>query len=59
MLFTVDQVAARLNVSAPTVWRYSRIFSDFPPKIRLSPGCTRWNATEIEAWLAAREERAA
>ena len=54
MLWNVDQVAARLNVKRPTVWRYARTNPDFPKAIKLSPGCTRWRAEDVEAWLGSR-----
>ncbi len=58
MLQTVDQVAERLTVSAPTVWRYNRVDPTFPKPLKLSPGCTRWRSDAIDAWLAARDEAA-
>lgn len=54
MLQTVKQVAARLTVTPPTVWRYLRDDETFPRPLKLSPGCTRWRADEIEHWLATR-----
>ena len=54
MLLNVDQVAERLNVRPPTVWRYCRIKPDFPRGRKLSPGCTRWRADEIEQWINSR-----
>lgn len=54
MLLNVDQVAERLNVGPATVWRWSRVNPSFPTKIRLSEGCTRWDADAVERWLAAR-----
>ena len=59
MLQTVDQVAERLTVSAATVWRYTREQSDFPKPIKLSPGCSRWRADEVDNWLATRERASA
>lgn len=59
MLQTVDQVAERLTVSRATVWRYVARNPAFPKPIKLSPGCARWRAEEVEAWEAARaDERA-
>ena len=59
MLNTVDQVAERLAVSAPTVWRYARVDPSFPKPIKLSPGCSRWRADEVENWLATRDRATA
>ena len=59
MLKTVDQVAARLCVSRATIWRYVAQNPKFPKPLKLSPGCARWRADEVEAWLTEREiERA-
>lgn len=54
MLQTVKQVAARLTVTPPTVWRYVRDDASFPRPLKLSAGCTRWRAEDVEAWLDAR-----
>jgi prophage regulatory protein len=55
MLLTVDQVAERLTVSRPTVWRYRRTDPTFPRPIKLSAGCSRWRADAVDAWIAERE----
>ena len=54
MLQSVKQVAERLTVTPPTVWRYSRADPSFPKPIKLSAGCTRWHAHEIDRWLETR-----
>lgn len=54
MLMTVQSVAARLTVTVPTVWRYARTNPEFPRPVKLSPGCTRWRAEDIEAWVASK-----
>ncbi len=54
MLQSVKQVAERLTVTPPTVWRYVREDLSFPRPIKLSAGCTRWRADEIEHWLETR-----
>jgi prophage regulatory protein len=54
MLQTVKQVAQRLSVTPPTVWRFCRTDSSFPKPIKLSAGTTRWRADEIESWLDSR-----
>lgn len=54
MLQSDKQVAARLTVSRATVWRYTRTDPDFPKPIKLSAGCARWRADEVDAWLESR-----
>ena len=55
MLQTVDQVAKRLTVHRATIWKYVARNPSFPKPIKLSAGCARWRADEIEAWIAERE----
>ncbi|WP_428515456.1 helix-turn-helix transcriptional regulator [Roseovarius sp.] len=43
-------LAKRFGVSRQTVWRWHRSNLGFPRAVSLSPGCTRWKLTEIEAW---------
>lgn len=52
---TVRQVADRLAVSVPTVWRWARERTDFPKPHRLGAASTRWRLADVEAWEAARE----
>lgn len=59
MLKTVDQVAARLCVSRATVWRYCAADPTFPKPLRLSRGCSRWRADEVEEWLETRPREVA
>ena len=47
------EISKRYSVARPTVWRWHREQSDFPRAIRLTPGCTRWKLSEIEAWESA------
>lgn len=59
-LLSVRQVGARLSVSVATVWRWLRDEeAGFPRPVRLSPGCTRFRASDIDAWVGQREGRAA
>lgn len=59
MLIDVNAVAQRLAVSRASVWRYAAQNPQFPKPLKLSPGCARWRADEVEAWLTDREiERA-
>lgn len=52
------QVAARYSVHRATPWRWAQD-GKFPKPVSLSPGCTRWKLSEIEAWEAARASAAA
>lgn len=45
------QLADRFAVTRQTIWRWTRT-SDFPAPVRLTRGCTRWRASDIEAWEA-------
>ena len=54
MFVSDKQVAARYNVTRPTVWRWLKTDPSFPKPISLSPGCTRWRLDEIESWEVAR-----
>ena len=51
-LIPVDHVAEKLGVSRATIHRWVRENEDFPRPVRLSPGCTRWSETEIDAWVS-------
>jgi prophage regulatory protein len=48
---TVNEVAARLNVSVSSVWRWKRDGA-FPSAVRVGTGSTRWRLSDIEAWEA-------
>ncbi|WMS43444.1 AlpA family phage regulatory protein [Acuticoccus sp. MNP-M23] len=47
-------LAARWGVTRQTVWRWHREQAEFPRAVTLSPGCTRWKLSEIEAWELAK-----
>ena len=56
----VQTVAERLGVSVATVWRWTKeLERGFPKPVSLSPGCTRWRLSDLEAWEAARSASAA
>jgi prophage regulatory protein len=44
------QVAERYSVSRQTPWGWLKKDTDFPKPVSLSPGCTRWRLTDLEAW---------
>lgn len=48
------QIAQRYGVSRQTVWRWAATDTTFPTPIKLSPGCTRWNISDLESWEAAK-----
>lgn len=56
--FSDNDLARRYNVARPTVWRWARVQDDFPKPVKLTPGCTRWKASEIEVWEARQAEAA-
>lgn len=43
---TVEQVAARYNVSKDTIWRWKRD-GKFPAACRVGPGATRWRLSDL------------
>lgn len=50
-MYASDQgLAKRYGVSRQTIWRLVKNDPRFPKPIRLTPGCTRWLLSEIEAW---------
>lgn len=48
------QVAARYGVHRSTPWRWLKADPRFPKPFTLTPGCTRWKLTDLEAWEAAK-----
>jgi prophage regulatory protein len=50
------QVGARYGVHKTTPWRWAKTDSAFPKPVKLSPQCTRWRLSEIEAWEAAKNK---
>ena len=47
---TDRQLAARYNVHHLTPRRWLKGDPTFPRAVKLTPGCTRWKLSEIEAW---------
>ncbi len=41
------QVAARFNITKATVWRWHDKNLDFPRRIKLSPGTSRWKLSDL------------
>jgi len=48
------QLGARYSVHHLTPRRWLMTDPTFPKPIRLTPGCTRWKLSDIEAWEAAK-----
>lgn len=44
-----QDLATRYGVHRTTIWRWAQD-PDFPAPIRLSPGCTRWQQSAVDAW---------
>ena len=51
---SVKQLAVRFNTHRGTIWRWVQA-GRFPAPVRLTPGCTRWKSSDVEAWEAERE----
>lgn len=41
------QVALRFDVSKATIWRWHNTNPNFPRRIRLSPGTSRWKLSDL------------
>ena len=54
-LLTVEQVAARLNVSKDWVWDHSSRKAPLLPVIRMGDGTLRYRASKIEEFINERE----
>ena len=52
------QISARYGVHRMTPWRWLKSDPTFPKAVKLSPGCTRWKLSEIEAWETAKSKAA-
>ena len=52
------QIGARFNVHHLTPRRWLKTDPTFPKPIRLTPGCTRWKLSDIEAWEASKANAA-
>ncbi|KPQ16483.1 MAG: transcriptional regulator, AlpA family [Rhodobacteraceae bacterium HLUCCO18] len=59
MFLSDRQVAERYSVHRGTPWRWMKSDPSFPKPIELSPGCTRWRLSDLEAWEQAKGGAAA
>lgn len=51
---SAHQLGARYGVHHLTPRRWPDTDPTFPKAIRLTPGCTRWKLSELEAWESAK-----
>jgi hypothetical protein len=54
-LLTVEDVAARLNVTKDWVWDHSSRKAPYLPVIRMSDGVLRYRLSELEEFVSERE----
>jgi len=54
LYFTDREVAARYEVSRPTVWRWLRM-GHLPPPETIGPNTKRWKLATLESWDEQRE----
>jgi predicted DNA-binding transcriptional regulator AlpA len=54
-LLTVEDVAARLNVTKDWVWDHSSRKAPYLPVIRMSDGVLRYRLSEVEEFVSERE----
>lgn len=59
MFLSDRQVAERYGVARGTPWRWTKSDPTFPSPVELSPGCTRWNLRDLEAWEESKNQRVA
>lgn len=48
-------LAERYGVARNSIWRWARL-GQLPPPVQLTPGCSRWNLADVEAWEAKRAQ---
>ena len=48
------EIVALTGLSPATIWRRERA-GDFPQRRQISPGAVGWLASEIQAWMEARQ----
>ncbi|MBE0617464.1 MAG: AlpA family phage regulatory protein [Proteobacteria bacterium] len=53
-LIRAKEIVALTGLSAPTIWRRERA-GDFPQRRQISPGAVGWLASEVQAWMDARQ----
>lgn len=58
-LLTPDEIADKLKVERRAFVRTIAKQPDFPAPVRLGPRILRWNAEDIQTWIARHTRRAA
>ncbi|MGY3857911.1 helix-turn-helix transcriptional regulator [Aeromonas intestinalis] len=53
LLLTDKELAAELNVSRPTLWRWRKKVPNFPQPIKIGPRAVRYRRTDIIAFIEA------
>ena len=53
---SATQLAVRYNVTPISIWRWAKNDPSFPKPKKLSPRCTRWLLSELEAWEKVRTQ---
>ena len=54
---SIDEVAKRYGVGQSTVWRWVKEDDRFPAPVKLSPGTSRWQDTELLKFEAGASSR--
>ena len=57
LLLSAQQGASMTGVTISTWWEWAKTFPDFPKPIRISSRCTRWDKSEVNAWLETRRKK--
>ena len=57
MYFSDKQLAKKYGVHRTAIWRWVKN-GNFPKPVKLSPGCTRWLGSAVDAWDQKKEAEA-
>ena len=57
-IMRMPDVVTRTGLKRPTIYRLIAA-GQFPSKLQLSPGCVGFYASDVEAWIAARDAQKA
>jgi len=49
-----SNAADYLDIGVSTLWRYAKTLPDFPQPIKLSPRCTVFSQSALDAWVESR-----
>ena len=52
-MLRIDDVCKKTGYAESSIWRLAKQ-GDFPPPVKLSPGCTAWYEHKIDEWLEAK-----